>query len=158
MQRSTSSRWKGSSRSWKPPRSVTRRWHKPPPADKPAYYVPPARTRGTLRHPARRPPAPPARSEVSIYIQVPQGVRAKQLDVSIKPQHLRVGIKELPPYLDVSRRPRQQQGGTGLRAPRGSATPLCYLAACHACRRVLAGRSRCLSLCGPSRTERCTSS
>jgi hypothetical protein len=50
---------------------------------------------------------------------VPQGVRAKQLDVSIKPQHLRVGIKELPPYLDVSRRPRQLRGAagqTGLRA------------------------------------------
>lgn len=39
-------------------------------------------------------------SEVSIYIHVPHGVRAKQLDVSIKPRHLCVAIKELPPYLD----------------------------------------------------------
>ena len=75
----------------------------------------PRHTSGTP--PARPLPAhPPARSEVSIYIQVPQGVRAKQLDVSIKPQHLRVGIKELPPYLDVSRRPRQLRGGSGERA------------------------------------------
>ena len=41
-------------------------------------------------------------SEVYIYIEVPQGVRAKQLEVSIRPQHLAVGIKDLPPYLDVS--------------------------------------------------------
>lgn len=52
---------------------------------------------------ARQPPACslPACSEVSIYIQVPPGVRAKQLSVTIQPQHLRVGIQELPPYLDV---------------------------------------------------------
>jgi hypothetical protein len=69
--------------------------------------------------PAPRPPAPSAancffnatgtacavpccRSEVNIYVEVPQGVRAKQLTVSIKPQHLSVGIKDLPAYLDVS--------------------------------------------------------
>ncbi len=40
-------------------------------------------------------------SEVSIFIQVPEGVRAKQLDISIQPHHLRVGIQGLPPYLDV---------------------------------------------------------
>ncbi|KAL4446345.1 hypothetical protein ABPG77_003152 [Micractinium sp. CCAP 211/92] len=39
-------------------------------------------------------------SEVSIFIQVPEGVRAKQLDISIQPHHLRVGIQGLPPYLD----------------------------------------------------------
>lgn len=39
-------------------------------------------------------------SEVNIYVEVPQGVRAKQLTVSIKPQHLSVGIKDLPAYLD----------------------------------------------------------
>lgn len=56
----------------------------------------------------RQPPAPrlpaalPFCSEVNIYIELPEGVRAKQLAISIKPQHLTVGIKELPPYLDVS--------------------------------------------------------
>ncbi len=44
-------------------------------------------------------------SEVNIFIEVPQGVRAKQLNVSIQSQSLNVGIKELPPYLDVRRRP-----------------------------------------------------
>ncbi len=41
-------------------------------------------------------------SEVNIYIQVPQGVRAKQLDVGITSTHLAVGIRGNPPYLDVS--------------------------------------------------------
>lgn len=44
---------------------------------------------------------PNACSEVGIFIQVPQGVRAKELDISIQPCHLRIGIKGLPPYLDV---------------------------------------------------------
>ncbi|PSC70531.1 nudC domain-containing 2 [Micractinium conductrix] len=39
-------------------------------------------------------------SEVSIYIQVPPGVRAKQLEVAIQARHLRVGIQGLPSYLD----------------------------------------------------------
>jgi hypothetical protein len=39
-------------------------------------------------------------SEVGIFIDVPQGVRAKQLEVSIQAGHLRVGIQGLPPYLD----------------------------------------------------------
>ncbi|GAB4813227.1 hypothetical protein N2152v2_000273 [Parachlorella kessleri] len=39
-------------------------------------------------------------SEVNIYIQVPQGVRAKQLDVGITSTHLAVGIRGNPPYLD----------------------------------------------------------
>jgi hypothetical protein len=43
-------------------------------------------------------------SEVGIFIDVPQGVRAKQLEVSIQAGHLRVGIQGLPPYLDVSSR------------------------------------------------------
>lgn len=47
--------------------------------------------------------APPTAccSEVNIYIRVPDGVGAKQLDVHIARQHLTVGIKGLPPYLDV---------------------------------------------------------
>ncbi|PRW61363.1 domain-containing 2 [Chlorella sorokiniana] len=39
-------------------------------------------------------------SEVNLYIRVPEGVGAKQLDVRITRQHLSVGIKGLPPYLD----------------------------------------------------------
>lgn len=42
-------------------------------------------------------------TEVNIYITVPSGVRAKDLAVNIQSQHLSVGIKGNPPYLDVSR-------------------------------------------------------
>ena len=50
-----------------------------------------------------RPPAQAARpcSEVNIYIEVPQGVRGRDLTVLIKPKHLTLGIKGSPPYLDV---------------------------------------------------------
>ena len=41
-------------------------------------------------------------TEVNIYITVPAGVRAKDLTVDIQSQHLTVGIKGNPPYLDVS--------------------------------------------------------
>ncbi len=41
-------------------------------------------------------------SEVNIYIEVPKGVRGKQLSVEIKPSHIIVGITPNPPYLDVS--------------------------------------------------------
>ena len=41
-------------------------------------------------------------SEVNIYIEVPKGVRGKQLSVGIKPSHIKVGIIPNPPYLDVS--------------------------------------------------------
>lgn len=69
-----------------------------------------------------RPCLPPAsRSEVNIYIEVPAGVPAKQLAVVIKPQHLSVGIKELPPYLNV--------GAAGAAAARAQR-------ACWACRRA----------------------
>ena len=46
-------------------------------------------------------PLPWHRSEVTIYVEVPPGVRAKQLDVAIQPHHLRVAILGNPPYLDV---------------------------------------------------------
>lgn len=40
-------------------------------------------------------------TEVNLYIQVPAGVRAKNLAIDIKAAHLNVGIKGNPPYLDV---------------------------------------------------------
>lgn len=40
-------------------------------------------------------------TEVNIYITVPTGVRAKHLAVNIQTQHLSVGIKGNPPYLDI---------------------------------------------------------
>ena len=41
-------------------------------------------------------------SEVDVYIEVPPGVRAKELYVDFTTHHVRVGIKPNPPYLDVS--------------------------------------------------------
>ena len=41
-------------------------------------------------------------SEVNIYVDVPKGVRGKQLFVEIKQSHIKVGITPNPPYLDVS--------------------------------------------------------
>lgn len=67
----------------------------------------------------------PWRSEVIIFIQVPTGVRAKQLDVSIQPQHLRVGIQGLPPYLDV--RSLVVAGGWGACERPGAVTASCGL-------------------------------
>lgn len=41
-------------------------------------------------------------SEVNIYIEVPAGVKAKQLFVDISSTHISLGIRPNPPYLDVS--------------------------------------------------------
>lgn len=41
-------------------------------------------------------------SEVNIYIEVPKGVKAKQLFVNISSSHISLGIHPNPPYLDVS--------------------------------------------------------
>ena len=41
-------------------------------------------------------------SEVNIYIEVPTGVKAKQLFVDISSSHISLGIHPNPPYLDVS--------------------------------------------------------
>eukprot|EP00455_Lapot_gusevi_P050052 TRINITY_DN7202_c0_g1_i2.p1 TRINITY_DN7202_c0_g1~~TRINITY_DN7202_c0_g1_i2.p1 ORF type:complete len:180 (+),score=22.44 TRINITY_DN7202_c0_g1_i2:71-541(+) len=38
--------------------------------------------------------------EVLIYIQTPDGVRGRDLDIKISPNHLSVGIKGNPPYLN----------------------------------------------------------
>lgn len=74
----------------------------------------------------RAPAAPCLRSEVSIYIQVPPGVRAKQLEVAIQARHLRVGIQGLPSYLDV-RACVRKGAGKPLRcaSPAACATPSC---------------------------------
>lgn len=40
-------------------------------------------------------------SEVNLYVQLPPGVKGKQLFVDISSSHLRFGIKPNPPYLDV---------------------------------------------------------
>lgn len=40
-------------------------------------------------------------SELNIYVQLPPGVRAKQLYVDITSSHLRIGITPGQPYLDV---------------------------------------------------------
>lgn len=40
--------------------------------------------------------------EVSVSVPVGRGLKAKQLDVAIGKQHLRVGVKGQPPILDVS--------------------------------------------------------
>ncbi|CAL8461738.1 g1269 [Coccomyxa elongata] len=39
-------------------------------------------------------------SEVNIYIEVPTGVKAKQLFVNISSSHISLGIRPNPPYLD----------------------------------------------------------
>lgn len=39
-------------------------------------------------------------TEVNLYIEVPHGVKAKQLAVEISSKHLTVAIKGNPPYLD----------------------------------------------------------
>ena len=44
---------------------------------------------------------PRLRSEVTILIDLPPGVRAKDLSIAIREAHVTVGIKGLPPYLDV---------------------------------------------------------
>lgn len=40
-------------------------------------------------------------SEVNIYVQVPPGVKGKQLFVDLAGSHVRFGIKPNPPFLDV---------------------------------------------------------
>ena len=40
-------------------------------------------------------------SELNLYVQLPAGVKAKQLYVDISSSHLRIGVKPNPPYLDV---------------------------------------------------------
>lgn len=42
-------------------------------------------------------------SEVTVAVPVGRGVKAKQLDVVMKKQHLIVGIKGQEPVIDVSR-------------------------------------------------------
>lgn len=44
-------------------------------------------------------------SEVNIYVEVPAGVRAKQLSIDIQRTHIKIGIKGNPPYLDVRSSP-----------------------------------------------------
>ncbi|KAK9846275.1 hypothetical protein WJX81_000693 [Elliptochloris bilobata] len=39
-------------------------------------------------------------SEVNVYVQLPAGLKAKQLYVDISSSHLRIGITPNPPYLD----------------------------------------------------------
>ena len=41
-------------------------------------------------------------SDINIYVELPSGVSAKQLYVSITNTHIRIGIQPNPPYLDVS--------------------------------------------------------
>lgn len=60
-------------------------------------------------------------TEVNLYIQVPEGVRAKHLAVNITAQHLSVGIKGNPPYIDV----RGRELLDLLRAKRPGASPAC---------------------------------
>ena len=43
-------------------------------------------------------------SEVTALVPVPRGMKARQLDVIISKQHLRVGVKGEAPIIDVSRR------------------------------------------------------
>ena len=39
--------------------------------------------------------------DVNLYVQVPPGVRGKELSVEILSKHLKFGIGSNPPYLDV---------------------------------------------------------
>jgi hypothetical protein len=40
--------------------------------------------------------------EVNIYVQLPPDAKARDLDIAIESKHLRIGIKNTKPYLDVS--------------------------------------------------------
>lgn len=44
-------------------------------------------------------------TEVNIYVTLPEGVRARELFVELSSNHLRLGIKPNPPYLDVCLKP-----------------------------------------------------
>lgn len=39
--------------------------------------------------------------EVNLFIEVPPGVSAKQLEVEVTGSQLKIGLKGNPPYLDV---------------------------------------------------------
>lgn len=52
--------------------------------------------------------------EVNLYIQPPPGLQASQVECTITPKHLRLGVKGNPPFIDVS----------GLRCPRGASACL----------------------------------
>jgi len=52
-------------------------------------------------------------SEVNVYIEVPAGVKAKQLYVDITSTHVRLGIHPNPPYLDVSFPALRDSAGVG---------------------------------------------
>lgn len=54
-------------------------------------------------------------SEVNVYIEVPAGVKAKQLYVEITSTHVRLGIHPNPPYLDVSFATLRNTAGWGHR-------------------------------------------
>jgi len=41
-------------------------------------------------------------NDLNIYIQVPAGVKGKQIYVDLEIKHIRVGIKPNPPYLEVN--------------------------------------------------------
>ena len=41
-------------------------------------------------------------NDINIYIQVPAGVKGKQIYVDLENTHIKVGIKPNPPYLEVS--------------------------------------------------------
>jgi hypothetical protein len=43
--------------------------------------------------------------EVNLFVEAPEGVRAKQLLVEIEKGHITFGIRGNPPYLDVSKAP-----------------------------------------------------
>ena len=51
-------------------------------------------------------------SELNLYLQLPPGVKAKQLFVDISSSHLRIGIKPNPPYLDVRTLPSSRSKPT----------------------------------------------
>lgn len=40
-------------------------------------------------------------SEINLYVQVPEGVRGRDLDVAISKSHLKFGIKKLPPFINA---------------------------------------------------------
>jgi hypothetical protein len=43
-------------------------------------------------------------TDVNVYVEVPPGVRARDMFCDIERQHVRFGIKGNPPFLDVSQR------------------------------------------------------
>lgn len=45
--------------------------------------------------------------EVNLYIEPPRGLKAEQIECTITPRHLRLGIKGNPPFIDVGLCPRR---------------------------------------------------